>query len=747
MPAIVMVCKQQAWPVTANFWVKNEGEATVNVDSVALHISADKVPRKPRIVRAPPRNRNLRSAPALPLVLNDNASYPILLAPGQYMVYRVQFVIRQDSLDVNEAISVTPVVVATGPQKLNTLTGNTVTVTAVLTNTGNTLLKIAAVAGASDQYGDEMTCTPAATAAVPPGGQFTCSLTITAHQGHLDYGSITRYLQFTGTPNVQDKSPSVLTEVVRYDAVATVNVLPTITQVTQTAFSDVGGEVKFSLGCENAGKLTMKVNTISVSITQDDLDRGYFKAFVILDVQAPWEYNPDGTDWREPRLAFSVATDQFAEVAADQVPLVVIRQTADPATLTRDTTTVTLTVNFKNHGNVRIADFESVVCQYNVTIPDQAAFEAGIAHQAELSGTYTNGDQVKNYTKAPETFTLAASPSPSMTLALSACGLASGPDSSPVKDVRVEVAATVMGQDISVSANDDNEIALVVNHSLDVGVVATPATLLPSSGLQSTVAVTLKNTGNVVLKWDAVDLRRVGPAGTYTLADCSNLNGLVPGGEVQCSFFVDNTLEQCNSWPTFSFEVSLTYTAAAISTGFARTGSSNTVTCRTCVVDECPSPLLVESELQNAFSWECDCKTKTITVNFNSPFRRGNCEDTPVSRIFLFTNATTDATKSLTPRCQQTGGVPKGGIARLPEVKPGQLVNVLLSDPTYKSKNALFGPSENPMLMSGPVANALFKSTKSNCNVGVGNGVTACGTYSGNYVVPAGASCGSCPKH
>lgn len=128
-----------------------------------------------------------------------------------------------------------------------------------------------------------------------------------------------------------------------------------------------GGEVKFSLGCENAGKLTMKVNTISVryshdtqntvicsaptepvapegscagcvathSITQDDLDRGYFKAFVILDVQAPWEYNPDGTDWREPRLAFSVATDQFAEVAADQVPLVVIRQTADPATLTR----------------------------------------------------------------------------------------------------------------------------------------------------------------------------------------------------------------------------------------------------------------------------------------------------------------------------------------------------------------------------------------------------------------------------
>lgn len=138
-----------AGPVTANFWVKNEGEATVNVDSVALHISADvdlalfttnaviypplggaaaaaakKVPRKPRIVRAPSRNRNLRSAPALPLVLNDNASYPILLAPGQYLVYRVQFVIRQDSLDVNEAISVTPLVVATGPQKLNTLTGN-----------------------------------------------------------------------------------------------------------------------------------------------------------------------------------------------------------------------------------------------------------------------------------------------------------------------------------------------------------------------------------------------------------------------------------------------------------------------------------------------------------------------------------------------------------------------------------------------------------------------------------------------
>ncbi|KAF6249560.1 hypothetical protein COO60DRAFT_1466040 [Scenedesmus sp. NREL 46B-D3] len=863
----------------------------------------------------------------------------------QFIVYTVQFTILQDSLDVNEVISITPEVVAKGPLDYDTLTGNQLsTDTWTLQASQQHALAVTVVplvVGIPPQAGDEVpvrftvknsgnvrlqhdtfSVTVGSTGAVTLGpgdckikspssilaiGQdaqlecafdhtitqddiessadltatvavtrfyYTCPAQTTACRqsvthsdsksvwlekvvrlskevttgdptysspggqvADLDHGSITRSLHFTGTAAQSISPGNVVFDAkdVRYDARAFVNVLPTITPITTDAFKSV--------------------------------------------------------DWKST-LEFSPATDKSAAVAADQQPLVEIWQTSSPATLTLAPASVTVSVKFVNTGNVGMVDFvglaktgetqrcstgpptalaseEVAECRYTVDITDQAAFETGISHQAQLSGKYSkDGDDIA-YTKGPEPFTLTATPDPKVSLDLTTCETASAPgtatctatvvntgnwrlnnlvfssstgadvsscstaelspgdsrqcdvevaiaqadldtatDISGTKEVRVAVSADVLGQNSGpVTGDDSDAVALVVNHSLDVVVAATPATLLPMSGLKSTVAVTLKNTGNVVLKWDAVNLRKVGTAGTYPLADCSKPNGLVPGGEVQCSFVVDNTLEQCNSWPTFSFEVSLTYTAAAISTGFARTGSSNTVTCKTCVVNECPSPLLVESELKKAFSWECDCKTKTITVNFNSPFRRGNCEDTPVSRIFLFTDAVTDAAKSLAPRCQQTGnsnlpwhcqgrnlhglqqagatrklqmcchhhyahqisavrvmwmwplqphmqepalprcegGVSKGGIARLPEVKPGQLISVLLSDPTYKSKNALFGPSENLMLMSGPTANALFKSTKSNCNVGVGNGVTACGTYTSSYVVPAGASCGAPP--
>ncbi|KAF6257055.1 hypothetical protein COO60DRAFT_1655709 [Scenedesmus sp. NREL 46B-D3] len=816
----------------------------------------------------------------------------------QFIVYTVQFTIVQDSLDVNEVISITPEVVAKGPLDYDTLTGNQL-------STDTWTLQ------ASQQHALAVTVVPLVVGIPPQAGDEVPVRFTVKNSGNvrLQHGTFSVTVGSTGAVTLgpgdcKNKSPSSILAIGQ-DAQLECAFDHTITQDDIESSADLTATVavtRFYYTCpaqttacrqpvthsdsksvwlEKVVRLSKEVTTGDPTYSSPggqvaDLDHGSITRSLHFTGTAAQSISPgnvvfDAKDVRYDARAFvnvlptitPITTDAFKSVvAADQQPLVEIWQTSSPATLTLATASVTVSVKFVNTGNVGLADFvglaktgetqrcstgpptalaseEVAECIYTVDITDQAAFETGILHQAQLSGKYSkDGDDIA-YTKGPEPFTLTATPDPKVSLDLTTCETASAPgtatctatvvntgnwrlnnlvfssstdadvsscstaelspgdsrqcdvevaiaqadldtatDISGTKEVRVAVSADVMGQNSGpVTGDDSDAVALVVNHSLDVVVAATPATLLPmsadgplcggvltiSAGLKSTVAVTLKNTGNVVLKWDAVNLRKVGTAGTYPLADCSKPNGLVPGGEVQCSFVDDNTLEQRNSWPTFSFEVSLTYTAAAISTGFARTGSSNTVTCKTCVVNECPSPLLVESELKKAFSWECDCKTKTITVNFNSPFRRGNCEDTPVSRIFLFTDAVTDAAKSLAPRCQQTvrvmwmwplqrhmqepalprfeGGVSKGGIARLPEVKPGQLVSVLLSDPTYKSKNALFGPSENLMLMSGPTANALFKSTKSNCNVGVGNGVTACGTYTSSYVVPAGASC------
>jgi hypothetical protein len=74
----------------------------------------------------------------------------------------------------------------------------------------------------------------------------------------------------------------------------------------------------------------------------------------------------------------------------------------------------------------------------------------------------------------------------------------------------------------------------------------------------------------------------------------------------------------------------------------------------------------------------------------------------------------------------------------------------MLSDPTYAKRNTVL-TTERAMLMSSTDANNMFKPYKgSNCNIGGGNGVVACGIYSATtaYTVKGTVAglCGSCPK-
>jgi hypothetical protein len=66
---------------------------------------------------------------------------------------------------------------------------------------------------------------------------------------------------------------------------------------------------------------------------------------------------------------------------------------------------------------------------------------------------------------------------------------------------------------------------------------------------------------------------------------------------------------------------------------------------------ECPSRMAVQKALDGAFTHECDYKTKTITVLFMSPFRKGTCEDTAIAHVVFLTNPKDDAK---TYRCQRT---------------------------------------------------------------------------------------------
>jgi hypothetical protein len=75
-----------------------------------------------KAARRPPRGKKKRFTSQPTTFADTTSTFPIRLEPGDYLVYTVQFTISQDSLDVNEAITVAPVVTAKGPLNLNALT-------------------------------------------------------------------------------------------------------------------------------------------------------------------------------------------------------------------------------------------------------------------------------------------------------------------------------------------------------------------------------------------------------------------------------------------------------------------------------------------------------------------------------------------------------------------------------------------------------------------------------------------------
>ncbi|WIA35691.1 hypothetical protein OEZ86_004097 [Tetradesmus obliquus] len=280
--------------------------------------------------------------------------------------------------------------------------GETLKVIVVLTNQGNTRLRFKDDKGNSCGF----------EGLVSPRGSSTCTVQIETTQEDLNRGSIKRTLSYAGTPNVDSPVPVVHTEAVNFDAVATVDLDPSILTDTGT-FKAVDDIVTFKLGCQNKG---------------NDVSRT--------------------TDWAAAP-GYNVPTGDYAEVAAAQSPMVTIVQAAEPNSLTIGTP-VDITVTFNNTGNVRITEFVGAAtdetgqttkcstglaatlnpggtasCTYKVQVDGQEAFEAGIAHTARLSGKYTNGAGVQVYSKE-DAFELLATPAPGITVDLSDCANATG---------------------------------------------------------------------------------------------------------------------------------------------------------------------------------------------------------------------------------------------------------------------------------------------------------------------------------
>ncbi|WIA23968.1 hypothetical protein OEZ85_013603 [Tetradesmus obliquus] len=722
--------------------------------------------------------------------------------------------------------------------------GDVVTVTYVLKNTGNTILNISEA---------QNTCSYVD---VKPGQSSQCTLAVTATQEQLNYGSITRTLQFKGTPSAVSTEAVTLDDIsVRFDAVATGIIVPSIAQAT-TVFSKVGDIVTFNLGCTNNANLDMNVTSIGVkyntnpdkvtavcgpelvlagkkctdckaeyAVTQLDLENGFVKATVYVNALPPWEDKPEQTDWKTPRAQFAIATGEAAEVPASQAAWVLISQTASLTQLpdklqAGQGISVTVTTTFNNTGNVWIRNFagvtksgetvkcskaaagsngildigEVVTCEDTFVIDNQADFEAGISLAATATGKY-----IKNGTETPytdsKTFTLDATPNTALNVVLT-CGDANSagtatctanvkntgnwrlvnlvfssdakasvtcsPDAGTALlqpgaevtcdasvqlsqkdfddatdltadknvDVTASASVTVKGNTGVVQHRADSKIKLIINPRVELTVGTKQATITPTldgSGMASTVDITVANTGNVKVKWDNVQLERAGvDAGVATR--CSGQT-LAPQGSITCSAVVNNTLQQCNDAMSFSFKASLSYKAAEIDQGNVISKETSAVNCPICRPNQCPAGAnLPPSLIADAFSLGCDCTTNTLTVNFRSHFRNGDCEKTPVSRIFMFTKTA----------CQMTGGVSKDGIARLAGVSANDVVQVMLHDNLYRTASTVF-PSDPSMLASSKTVSDLFKGyKKSNCNVGNGN-LGLCGSYS-SWKVPADAN-------
>ncbi|WP_418064474.1 hypothetical protein [Pimelobacter simplex] len=345
------------------------------------------------------------------------------------------------------------------------VTGDVVTYSFLVTNTGNVTLTSIGVTEGSFSGSGAMSAVECPGGPLAPGDAVTCTATYEVTQADVDAGSITNTATASGTPPGDDAEPVTSPPA---DAEVTADQTPSIDLVKSTTTEDLvaGGTITYAFVVTNTGTVTLHdlavsedafdgtgtmsavscpddslaagaqtTCTATYTVTQDDVDRGTLTNTATAS----------GT----PTSGASVASDpSSAQVPADPEPSVSLDKSASPATVARAGETVTYSFVVTNTGNTtlrdvaiaegefsgtgemsaidcpetRLAPGERTTCTatYEVTQDDVDA--GSITNSATASGT-PPGDDAEPVTSPPSDAEVTAEPAPAISLVKSAAPL------------------------------------------------------------------------------------------------------------------------------------------------------------------------------------------------------------------------------------------------------------------------------------------------------------------------------------
>ncbi|MCG8149590.1 hypothetical protein GUY44_03805, partial [Pimelobacter simplex] len=253
------------------------------------------------------------------------------------------------------------------------VSGDVVTYSFLVTNTGNVTLTSVGVTEGSFSGSGAMSAIECPGGPLAPGGAVTCTATYEVTQDDVDAGSITNTATASGTPPGDDAQPVTSPPA---DAEVTADQTPSIDLVKSTTTEDlVAGEtITYSFVVTNTGTVTLHdlavsedafdgTGTLSAvscpddslaagaqttcaatyTVTQDDVDRG-----TLTNTATASGTPPSGSP---------VASDpSSAQVPADPEPSVSLDKSASPATIAQAGETVTYSFVVTNTGNVTLHD-------------------------------------------------------------------------------------------------------------------------------------------------------------------------------------------------------------------------------------------------------------------------------------------------------------------------------------------------------------------------------------------------------
>ncbi|AJR18835.1 DUF7507 domain-containing protein [Pimelobacter simplex] len=345
------------------------------------------------------------------------------------------------------------------------VSGDVVTYSFLVTNTGNVTLTSVGVTEGSFSGSGAMSAIECPGGPLAPGGAVTCTATYEVTQDDVDAGSITNTATASGTPPGDDAQPVTSPPA---DAEVTADQTPSIDLVKSTTTEDlVAGEtITYSFVVTNTGTVTLHdlavsedafdgTGTLSAvscpddslaagaqttcaatyTVTQDDVDRG-----TLTNTATASGTPPSGSP---------VASDpSSAQVPADPEPSVSLDKSASPATIAQAGETVTYSFVVTNTGNVTLHDvaiaegafsgtgaLSAIRCPETRLVPGErttctATYEVtqddvdagSITNTATASGT-PPGDGTEPVTSPPSDAEVTAEPAPAISLVKSAAPL------------------------------------------------------------------------------------------------------------------------------------------------------------------------------------------------------------------------------------------------------------------------------------------------------------------------------------